>query len=124
MNPEKQLTVRDSWVQYEVVINHSAIVSQSGSKLHQSTCRSSRHSFSQVRNFIFVAHHTSNVQMGPMRSCDKLSQERSCCACTARTRRIIRETTVTIGKMKENHCQNTTALKTQLELFSVLQLIF
>lgn len=70
-------------------VNHSAIVSQSRSKLHQSTGWSSRHAFSQVRNFVFVTHHTSDVQMGPMRSCDKLSQECSCRACAARTREII-----------------------------------
>ncbi|TNN89640.1 hypothetical protein EYF80_000243 [Liparis tanakae] len=44
--------------------------------------------FGQVGNFIFVVHHTCDVQMSPMRSCDKLSQECSCCAGAARPRNM------------------------------------
>jgi len=77
-----------SCVRSDICVNLSATVGQSGSKLHQCTCWSSRHAFSQVGNFIFVAHHTCDVQMSPMRSCDKLSQECSCCAGAARPRNM------------------------------------
>lgn len=60
----------------------SATVGQTSSKLHQCTCWSSRHAFPEVGDFVFVAHHASNVQMSPVRSCDKLPEESSCCART------------------------------------------
>lgn len=71
-----------------LVFSCSAIMSESSSKLHQGTRWSSRHAFPQVRNFIFVTHHTSNVQMGPMRSCDELSEECSCSTCTSRPKKM------------------------------------
>lgn len=70
------------------VFDLSSVMDQPGSKLHQCTRWSSRHAFPQVRYFIFVTHHSSDVQMSPMRSCDKLSQECSGCARPARTRTI------------------------------------
>lgn len=83
-----------------LVFSCSAIMSESSSKLHQGTRWSSRHAFPQVRNFIFVAHHTSNVQMGPMRNCNKLSEECSCSTCTSRPKRW-RRWTATV-RLREN----------------------
>lgn len=82
---------RKRWNQWTITADHYtdfyllAKVGQASSKLHQRACWPSSHSFSQVGNFIFISHHSSDVQMGPMGSCDKLSQECSCCARTSRT---------------------------------------
>lgn len=77
----------------------SAIMSEASSKLHQGTRWSSRHAFPQVRNFIFVAHHTGNVQMSPMRSCDELSEE---CSRSTSTSRSTAET-ISTGRFSQNN---------------------
>lgn len=96
---ERQTSNSGMQLKFRHMFCRSAIMSKASSKFHQGTRWSSRHAFPQVRNFIFVAHHTGNVQMGPMRSCDELSEE---CSRSTRTSRSTAER-ISTGIFNQNN---------------------
>lgn len=63
----------------------STVLTEPKQELDEGPCGPPRHAFAQVRNLVFVGHHTRYVQVRPLRMSHKFFQERCSGTCSCRS---------------------------------------